>query len=79
VLTHALGYFKTELSAPEKAHFLDLLAEYRKRKMPLSSAASVLKSWAIRFENTYLLSQVFFHSFPNELLALDDSGKTAGS
>ena len=75
VLMHALGYFKKELSAREKKHFLDTLESYRKGRAPLSSAVSILRSWIFRFESTYLSEQTLFHPFPEHLMALDDSGR----
>jgi len=74
VLMHTLGYFKRELSAGEKRHFLEVLEAYRHGRTPLSSAVSILRSWVIRFESEYLSEQTFFNPFPKELMALDDSG-----
>jgi uncharacterized protein YbgA (DUF1722 family)/uncharacterized protein YbbK (DUF523 family) len=75
VLMHALGYFKKQLSAAEKSHFLAACEAYRGGKKPLSSAVSILGSWVMRFESEYLREQTFFHPFPEELMGLDDSGK----
>jgi uncharacterized protein YbgA (DUF1722 family)/uncharacterized protein YbbK (DUF523 family) len=75
VLTHALGHFKKELSPREKKHFLDILEAYRNKTEPLSSAVSILRSWIIRFQSEYLNEQTLFHPFPENLMALDDSGK----
>ena len=72
---HALGYFKKELSAREKKHFLDMLEAYRDGRAPLSSAISILRSWIIRFQSDYLNQQTLFRPFPESLMALDDSGK----
>jgi uncharacterized protein YbgA (DUF1722 family) len=74
VLMHAMGYFKAELSGREKQHFLGVLEAYREGRTPLSSAVSILRSWVIRFDSEYLRDQTFFHPFPEELMALDDSG-----
>jgi uncharacterized protein YbgA (DUF1722 family)/uncharacterized protein YbbK (DUF523 family) len=74
VLTHCLGYFKKDLSAPEKRHFLATLEAYRHGRTPLSSAVSILRSWVMRFESEYLYGQTFFNPFPEDLMALDDSG-----
>jgi len=75
VLTHSLGYFKKRLSPREKRHFLEMLEAYRHGRTPLSSAASILKSWIIRFDSEYLRDQTFFDPFPEHLMALDDSGR----
>ncbi len=75
VLMHALGYFKTVLSAKEKAHFLDLMEDYREQRIPLSAVTSVVKSWIERTDEEYLRQQVFFQPYPPELAAISDSGK----
>ena len=75
VLMHTLGYFKKELSAREKRHFLEVLEAYRYGRTPLSSAVSILGSWVMRFESEYLREQTLFIPFPEELMALDDSGR----
>jgi uncharacterized protein YbgA (DUF1722 family) len=78
VLMHTLGYFSKELSSREKAHFLDLLEQYRKAKIPLSAINSVLRSWILRFDTEYLESQVYFEPYPAELVEITDSGKGRG-
>jgi uncharacterized protein YbgA (DUF1722 family) len=78
VLMHGLGYFSRELSSPEKAHFLDLLELYRKAKIPLSAAVTVVRSWIARFQTEYLESQTFFEPYPTELVEITDSGKGRG-
>ena len=75
VLMHTLGYFKKKLTAREKRHFLEVLEAYRHGRTPLSSAVSILRSWVMRFDSEYLSDQTFFNSFPEELMALDDSGR----
>jgi uncharacterized protein YbgA (DUF1722 family)/uncharacterized protein YbbK (DUF523 family) len=75
VLMHALGYFSRDLSSREKRHFLNALESYRLGRIPLGSVSNILWSWALRFECTYLLDQVYFLPFPDGLMAIDDSGK----
>jgi uncharacterized protein YbgA (DUF1722 family)/uncharacterized protein YbbK (DUF523 family) len=75
VSQHIAGYFKQELSNEEKNYFTTLLEKYRKEKIPLSCLTSVLKSWAIRFDNHYLLSQTIFDPYPEDLIEISDSGK----
>ena len=74
VLMYTLGYFKKRLSTSEKLHFLEILESYRRGRTPLCSAASILRSWVIRFKSKYLCEQTFFNPFPEELMTLDDSG-----
>lgn len=75
VLMHTLGYFSDELTAREKAYFLDILERYRAGTVPLSAALAVMRSWIERFENEYLMDQTFFRPHPEELVEITDSGK----
>ena len=75
VLMHAMGYFKKELGALEKAHFLDLLERYRAGKAPLHSLQALLGSWIERFDSGYLREQSYFAPYPMQLYEITDSGK----
>jgi uncharacterized protein YbgA (DUF1722 family)/uncharacterized protein YbbK (DUF523 family) len=75
VLFHALGYFSSDLSSGEKAHFLDFIEAYRTGQLPLSVGISLIRSWSIRFGQEYLLNQTFFAPYPRELVEVADSGK----
>ncbi|MDC2864484.1 MULTISPECIES: YbgA family protein [unclassified Bacillus (in: firmicutes)] len=75
VCQHIFGYFKNKLKKEEKDHFLSLLSKYAEKKIPLSSLLIILKSWAIRFEETYLLRQTYFEPYPEMLVEITDSGK----
>ena len=54
---------------------LDNLEKYQNKKVPFSVPLTIIKSWAIRFNNEYLLNQSIFESFPSELIGATDSGK----
>ena len=75
VLMHAMGFFKKELSALEKAHFLDLMERYRAAKAPLHSLQALVGSWVERFDTDYLRQQSYFAPYPMELYEITDSGK----
>ncbi len=75
VLMHAFGYFSKELTARERAHFLELLERYRAGKVPLSAAIAVVRALIARFGDEYLESQVYFEPFPEDLVEITDSGK----
>lgn len=75
VLEHMLGRFKTMLTPDEKAVFLSLLADFRAEKVPLSAPLSVIRAWAARSGDDWLLSQSFLQPYPDELRAISDSGK----
>jgi uncharacterized protein YbgA (DUF1722 family)/uncharacterized protein YbbK (DUF523 family) len=75
VLMHALGYFSKRLSHKEKAFLLDTLQLYRAGRVPLSVPLNLVRSWVVRFEQSYLMQQVFFQPYPLELMEISDSGK----
>lgn len=75
VLMHALGYFSRDLTAKEKAFFLDSLEQYRNEKIPLSVPLNLARSWIVRFENDYLMNETFFEPYPQDLVEITDSGK----
>jgi len=72
---HIFGYFSKTLSDKERKYFLELMDKYVDKKVPLSAVVSLLKSWAIRFNQEYLLNQTYFEPYPEELVAISDSGK----
>ena len=73
---HAFGYVSSQLISSEKELFLDVLERYRKHQVPLSTPIEVLKSWLIRFNVQYLLNQIYFEPFPQDLISLQDSAKS---
>ncbi|MGB9787467.1 MAG: DUF523 and DUF1722 domain-containing protein [Dictyoglomus sp.] len=64
---HIYGYFSRKLKAGEKNHFLHLLDLYRRAKINLSPLVEILRSWAYRFDDQYLLNQTYLNPYPNEL------------
>jgi uncharacterized protein YbgA (DUF1722 family)/uncharacterized protein YbbK (DUF523 family) len=75
VLMHAMGHFSEGLSSSEKSFFLNSIEEYRDERIPLSVPLNTLKSWAVRFEDDYLMQQTFVEPYPFELVDITDSGK----
>jgi uncharacterized protein YbgA (DUF1722 family)/uncharacterized protein YbbK (DUF523 family) len=75
VLEHAVGYFKSTLSRPEKANFRRLIRQYRNRRVPLAGPTAVVWSWVVREDEDYLKGQVFFCPYPEGLISILDSGK----
>jgi uncharacterized protein YbgA (DUF1722 family)/uncharacterized protein YbbK (DUF523 family) len=69
VLMHAMGYFKSGLKKGEKDHFLTLLDDFTRKKVPLSVNLQIMNSWILRFNNEYLSKQVYFKPFPDELMS----------
>ncbi len=68
VLMHGLGYFSEALTAKEKSFFLDLLEKYRNEKTTLGALQSVMESWIIKHNESYLARQTYFHPYPEELI-----------
>ncbi|WP_216829170.1 YbgA family protein [Alkalihalobacterium elongatum] len=75
VCQRIFGYFSPHLSTKEKEYFLETLEKYREKKLPISSVVSILKAWAYRFENDFMLEQTFFEPYPEQLVEISDSGK----
>lgn len=75
-IMHGLGYVSDELTAGEKAYFLDLLAQFRDDRLPISAVTGVLRAWIVRFGVTYLRDQAYFDPYPRALLDLGDSGSS---
>lgn len=75
VLTHIYGYFKDQLSNDEKAYYFETQNDYLQNHIPYSSPLRILKGFAIRFDQGYLLDQIIFDPYPIKLLTQLDSGK----
>jgi len=78
VLMHALGHVSDALKADEKAFFLDHLQKYREGKVPLSVVATLVRAWAVRLEQPYLMDQTYLQPYPEALVEITDSGKGRG-
>ena len=76
VLMHALGFVSDGLSRDETQHFLHLLEEYRAGRMTLQPPLTLLQSWILRFDQTYLARQRFLAPYPLDLMDLRDSGRS---
>ncbi|MFW5711897.1 MAG: YbgA family protein [Spirochaetia bacterium] len=72
---HAFGGLSAQLQLKERQFFLNSLEEYRDERIPASTLIHLLKSWAIRFENQYLLDQYLMGPYPHQLIEITDSGK----
>lgn len=75
VFTHAYGYFSKFLRTDEKEFFFDILDKYREGKCPQCVIINLLKGYAYRFNNEYLLNQTLLSPYPEELMDFSDSGK----
>ncbi len=67
VLIHIFGHFSENLSRREKEHFLKMVQKYREDKFELSGLIEILRGYALRFEDEYILGQYFLEPFPDAL------------
>jgi len=74
-LIHIYGFFKDKINQKEKEFFSKIIKEYQKEKAPKSEILTLLKDWAIRFNDEYILNQTIFNPYPEELNIITDSGK----
>lgn len=75
VFEKAYGYISDLLYDEEREFFRNTLEEYKKGKQAKKTIITLLKGYAIRFDNEYLLKQTLLEPYPEKLLNLDDSGK----
>ena len=73
-LMHIMGYFSDDLSKKEKAFILSNFQKYKEGKIHLSVPVNLLKGYAIAKDQEYLLKQLIWNPFPEELLDIRDSG-----
>lgn len=73
VLQHTFGYISGELKSDEKKLFLDTLNDFREGKIGLSVPIRLMKSWIIRFNQSYLNEQTFFSPYPDDLIEIENT------
>ncbi len=66
-ILHIFGHLSRNLNKGEKAHFLKLVEDYKHGRVERKLLIEFLKSYAYRFENTYLISQTYLEPYPEEL------------
>jgi len=74
-LMHIMGYFSDQLSREEKEYLLGSLEKYKKRKAHLGVPVGILRSYAIKYRQEYILSQYIWEPFPEDMLDISDTGK----
>jgi uncharacterized protein YbgA (DUF1722 family) len=65
---HALGYFKKVLSHEEKSEVLDHLDMYKSGLVPLVVPLTLIRHYIMKYDQTYLKEQLYFHPHPLEIL-----------
>ncbi len=68
VILHIYGYFKEKINEKERKHFLNLVEKYKNNEIELNLIIEILRNFALRFENNYLLNQKYLNPFPEELI-----------
>lgn len=67
VLTHALGYFKKQLSADEKQEMLELINQYAEGLVPLIVPVTLINHYVRKYDQPYLSKQWYLNPHPAEL------------
>ena len=68
VLHHIMGYFKKELSVPEKQELLDVIDRYRLGFIPLIVPVTLLNHYVLKYDEPYLKKQYYLNPHPVELM-----------
>jgi uncharacterized protein YbgA (DUF1722 family)/uncharacterized protein YbbK (DUF523 family) len=68
VLHHILGYFKSRLTAREKAELLGVINDYHQGLTPLIVPLTLMKHYVERFDIGYVRDQVYLNPHPKELM-----------
>lgn len=66
-ILHIFGYFSEKLNVQEKKHFLNLVEQYQENKIRRDVLVQILRNWAYRFNDTYLLEQRYVNPYPQDL------------
>ena len=69
VLQHALGYFKKDIDALEKAELLKLIEQHAQGHVPLIAPVTLLNHYIRKYPKPYLASQCWPWPQPLELAA----------
>lgn len=73
-LMHILGYYSDELIPEEKEFILDSFEKLKEGKYYLSVPINIMKGYAIKYKQDYLLDQYIWEPFPDNLLDIRDTG-----
>jgi len=68
VLSHAVGYFKKDLSSVEKAELLELIGQYQNELVPLVVPMTMINHYVRKYGKEYLEKQYYLHPYPAELM-----------
>ncbi len=68
ILEHIFGYFSKWLSNKERRHFMEVLKLFKEDKLDIFVPLEMLRSFAFRTNEEYILNQSYLNPFPRELL-----------
>lgn len=72
VLKHTFGYISKNLKSDEKKLFLDSINSFKEGQIGLTVPINLMKSWIVRFDQSYLKDQTFFSPYPKKLMELEN-------
>lgn len=72
---YVFNIFKGLLSIKEVEFFLNIIEKFKNGNLPKCVIINLIKNYAVRFSNHWILSQSILLPFPEELIDLSDSGK----
>ncbi|MGB9722038.1 MAG: YbgA family protein [bacterium] len=67
-ILHIYGYFSNNLNQKERKHFLNLLEKYKNGNVELRVIIEMIRNFAYRLEDSYLLNQKYLTPFPENLV-----------
>ena len=68
VLSHMMGYFRKMTSTAEKQEMIGVIAQYRRRLVPLVVPVTLIRHYVRKYDVAYLARQVFLNPHPVELM-----------
>ncbi|MFC0142319.1 YbgA family protein [Erwinia mallotivora] len=67
VLSHVQGYFRPQLTSPQRQELASLIDHYRQGLQPLLAPITLLKHYMTEFPDPYLSQQRYFEPYPEAL------------
>lgn len=67
VLMHVQGYFRKQLSSPQRQELAGLIDRYRQGMQPLLAPITLLKHYMSEYPDAYLADQRYFEPYPEAL------------
>lgn len=67
VVEHIFGHISDRLNKKEKNYFKELLEKYRKGFLEINTLKEILKSFAQKFKEDYIINQVYLEPYPEDL------------